>query len=283
MIYARRGFPFSQNQLRVLAYEMTVRDGQKGFSPIKRRAGRYLLKGFYQRFPEVRKKMAVDLSIARAIGANPGQITKFFEEYKKWLDTWGLNYTPNRIWNVDECGVGNIPQPTAIVGITGERTFQTMSGEKPQNSTIVSCVSAGGLAMPLLIIFKANKIKPEWREAAPTGYMIRGSATGYINGRLFEEFGEHFVRFLTEKKILAGNNKVLLLLDMHKLHLFNLGFMEYMKSKNVEVCCFPPHCTHILQPLDDIPFALFKAEYQRQLMCVNRLMCGQRISRVTFF
>ena len=199
------------------------------------------------------------------------------------MDTWGLNYTPNRIWNVDECGVGDVPQPTAVVGITGERTFQTVSGEKPQNSTIVSCMSAGGLAMPPLIIFKANKIKPEWREAAPTGYMIRGSATGYINGRLFQEFGEHFIQFLTEKKILAGNNKVLLLLDMHKSHLFNLGFMEYMKSKNVEVCCFPPHCTHILQPLDDIPFALFKAEYQRQLMRVNRLMCGQRISRVTFF
>ena len=172
MIYARRGFPFSQNQLRVLAYEMAVRDGQKGFSPIKRRAGRYWLKGFYQRFPEVRKKMAVNLLIARAIRANPGQITKFFEEYKKWLDTWGLNYTPNRIWNVDECGIGNVPQPTPVVGITGEHTFQTVSGEKPQNSTIVSCVSAGGLAMPPLIIFKANKIKPEWWEAAPTGYMI---------------------------------------------------------------------------------------------------------------
>ena len=53
--------------------------------------------------------MAVNLSIARAIGANPGQITKFFEEYKKCLDTWGLNYTPNRIWNVDECGIGDVP------------------------------------------------------------------------------------------------------------------------------------------------------------------------------
>ena len=137
--------------------------------------------------------------------------------------------------------------------------------------------------MPPLIIFKANKIKPEWWEAAPTGYMIRGSATGYINGKLFQEFGEHFVRFLTEKKILTGNNKVLLLLDMHKSHLFSMGFIEYMKSKNVEVCCFPPHCTHILQPLDDTPFALFKAEYQGQLMHVNRLLSGQRISREIFF
>ena len=57
--------------------------------------------------------------------------------------------------------------------------------------------------------------------------------------------------------------------------------MEYMKSKNVEVCCFPPHCTHILQPLDDTPFALFKAECQRQLMHVNRLLSGQRIQECT--
>ena len=148
MIYARRGFPFPQNQLRVLTYEMAVRDGQRGFSPIKRRARRYWLKGFYQRYPEVRKKMAVNLSIACAIGANPAQITKFFNEYKKWLDTWGLDYTPNRIWNVNECSIGNVPQPTAVVGITGECTFQTVSGEKLQNTTIVSCVSAGGWLCP---------------------------------------------------------------------------------------------------------------------------------------
>ena len=166
MIYARGGFPFSQNQLRVLAYEMASRDGQKGFIPIKQRAGRYWLKGFYQRYPEVRKKMAVNLSIACAIGVNPAQIMKFLNEYRKWLDTWGLNYTPNRVWNINECGISDVPQPTAVVGITGERTFQTVSGEKKQNSMVVSCVSAGGLAMPPLIIVKANKIKPEWQEAA---------------------------------------------------------------------------------------------------------------------
>ena len=93
-------------------------------------------------------------------------------------------------------------------------------------------------------------------EAAPRGYMIRGICNRIYQWKTVSEFGEHFIRFLTEKKILAGNNKVLLLLDMHKLHLFNLGFMEYMKSKNVEVCCFPPHCTHILQPLDDIPLLI---------------------------
>ena len=145
---------------------------KKDLGPIKQRVRRYWLKGFYQQYPEVRKKMAVNLLKVCAIGANPAQIMKFFNEYRKWLDTWGLDSTPNKIWNIDECGVGDIPQPTAVVGITGECTFQTVSGQKPQNSVIVSCVSAGGLAMPPLIIFKASNIKPEWREAAPTGYMV---------------------------------------------------------------------------------------------------------------
>ena len=87
--------------------------------------------------------MAVNLSIAHAIGVNPAQITKIFNEYKKWLDTWGLDYTPNRIWNIDKCGVGNIPQPTAVVGITDEHTFQTISGEKLQNTLMCECRGVG--------------------------------------------------------------------------------------------------------------------------------------------
>ena len=202
--------------------------------------------------------MSVNLSIPRAISANPTQISHFFEQYKEWVNNWGLEYLPNNIWNINECGVGDVPQPSTVVGFTGELGFQTMSGEKPTNTTVVSYISAGGMTMPPLVIFKAARIKPEWHEAAPTGYRIQGSASGYINAKLFKEYGEQFVHFVTEKKILTREQKMLLLLDMHKSHLFNLGFMEFMRGHNVEVCCFPPHCTHVLQPLDDIPFTFFR-------------------------
>ena len=283
MVYARRGFPFTGKQVCVLAYEMAARDNNKGFSPVKRKAGRCWLKGFYKRHPEIRKKTSINLSIGRAIAANPVQIGRFFDQYTQWLEDWGLECAPNRIWNVDECGIGDVPQTTSVVGVTGERAFQTISGEKPQNTIIVSYISAGGLAVPPMVIFKAAKIKPEWREAAPSGYMVRASQSRYINSRLFQEYGEHFIKYLIEKKILVGDVKVMVLLDMHKAHLFNLGFMEYMKARNVEVCCFPPHCTHTLQPLDDTPFALFKVEYQSQLMRINRILSGHRMTRIQFF
>ena len=53
------------------------------------------------------------------------------------------------IWNTDECGVSDVPKSRAVVGVTGERTFQTVSKDKGEN-TIVSYVTAGGggVAMP---------------------------------------------------------------------------------------------------------------------------------------
>ena len=65
-------------------------------------------------------------------------------EYKDWIEEWGIQYRPNLIWNTDECGVSDVPKSRAVVGVTGERTFQTVSKDKGENTTIVSYVSAGG-------------------------------------------------------------------------------------------------------------------------------------------
>ena len=87
------------------------------------------------------------------------QISSFFIQYKDWIDEWGLEYLSNSIWNADECGMGDVPQNTTVVRVTGGRCFQTVSGEKPTNTTTVSYVSAGRMAMPPLVIFKAAKDK----------------------------------------------------------------------------------------------------------------------------
>ena len=283
MLYACRGFPFTEVQLCKLAYQIAVSEKKTGFSPIKKRAGRSWLKYFYKRQPDLKKKVASNLLIGRAMAANPGCIEKFFEDYSGWLKEWKLEYSPNHIWNVDKCGIGDIPQMQKVIGVKGEQSFQTVSGEKATNTTMLTFVSAGGLSLNPMLIFKASKIKTEWREAAPSGYMLRPSATGYIHAKLFYKYGEYFIKFLKESDILTGNKKVLLLLDMYKSHLFNLDFMEYMKAHNVEVCSFPPHCTHVLQPLDDVPFAHFKNEYQRELLIMNRQLCGNHMNKRQFF
>ena len=106
---------------------------------------------------------------------------------------WKLEYKPFNIWNVDEMGVGDIPKERKVTGIKGIPDSQTVADEKPTNSTVVTFTSAGGLYMPPMVIFKCGKINRALREAAPSGYALRHSKTGYINQEWFAECGENFV------------------------------------------------------------------------------------------
>ena len=103
--------------------------------------------------------------------------------------------------------------------------------------------------------------------------------SGYIKGDLFLKYGKKFVSFLKKKHLLPSQKKIMKLLDLHKSHLFNYQFMQLMKKNNIEVCGFPSSCTHMLRPLDDIPFAHFKNVYQRELLIMNRQLCGNRMGK----
>ena len=125
-------------------------------------------------------------------------------------------------------------------------------------------------------------MKTDWHDAAPSGYFMKASDTGYINSSLFSKYGERFVEELKERHLIDKNKKIMVLLDLHKSHLFNYDFMQLMKKNNIEVCGFPPSCTHMLHPLDDLPFANFKKVYQRELPYINWLLCGHRMSKQQF-
>ena len=245
MVYARRGFPFSDDQLCTLAYELAARTNRPGFSPTKKKAGRAWRKGFMCRKPRLRKKNAQNLSAARAMAANPVQVDKFFELLKQWVRAWEIEFKPNNVWNVDETGISDVPKERRVIGISGECVFQTVADEKGTTTTVVTFVSAGGLHVPPMIIFKAGKVKNIWREAAPSGYTVQRSDSGYINAELFAEYGAKFVDFLKEKNLLGNNQKNLLLLDLHSSHLFNAKFMNMMIENNIEVCSFPPPTAHM--------------------------------------
>ena len=121
-----------------------------------------------------------------------------------------------------------MPQTHKVIDVVGERPFQTISGEKAVNTTLLTYVSAGGLNVPPMVIFKASRVKPEWREYAPSGYSVCASESGYISTKLFADYGEKFVKFLRESNLMTPGIKHIVLLDLHKSHLFNSHYMEYM-------------------------------------------------------
>ncbi len=54
-----------------------------------------------------------------------------------------------------------------------------------------------------------------------------------------------------------------------------------MKEHDMAVACLPPHTTHILQPLDDIPFAQLKTEWKEKLLHLNEATVGQKVNNTT--
>ena len=56
-----------------------------------------------------------------------------------------------------------------------------------------------------------------------------------------------------------------------------------MRANDIEVLTIPLHTSHILQPLDSIPFAQFKKHWEKNLMCYNSSHSGQALKKVDFW
>ena len=184
------------------------------------------------------------------MGANPTVIGNWFQLLKKIQDTaWIIS--PDQIWSGDETGVQNIPMEVKVLGVKHIRTFQQVSSEQGETSTILSFVSAGGKVCPPLVM------------KAPGDILLSATTKGYIMKSHFHQYGVHFIKFLKHEGL--ANRKNLLIIDGHKSHLYNLLFYEAMRANGIEVLTIPPHTSHVLQPLDSIPFAQFKINWEKNL------------------
>ncbi len=142
---------------------------------------------------------------------------------------------------MDESGLQDLPEEgTQVVGVKGQPALQIVSQEKGQTSTVLMFVSASGLVLSPMVIFKGQRVQAVWREFCPDGIQLAATPKGYITSEIFFMYSSLFVQRLREKKIIRDGRKILLLLDGHASHLFNLPFMENMVMHGVEVATLPP-------------------------------------------
>ena len=75
----------------------------------------------------------------------------------------------------------------------------------------------------------------------------------------------------------------LLIIDSHKSHVYNYPFLQYMLSNKIQVMAIPAHCSHIVQPLDNVPFACFKRSWEKHLDNWNFQHLGALLNKANFF
>ena len=96
----------------------------------------------------------------------------------------------------DETGVQNVPKEVKVLGVKHIRTFQQVSSEQGETSTVLSFVSTGGKVCPPLVIHKGQRVQETWRMKAPGDILLSATMKGYITKSRFHQYGVHFIKFL---------------------------------------------------------------------------------------
>ena len=87
--------------------------------------------------------------------------------------------------------------------------------------------------------------------------------------------------FLPAVKHYFSKLPVVLFFDGHHSHM-SLKLIEVARSNNMHLICFPPHCTHILQPLDVAVFEPLKATWQKVLKEHQLKTCAANVTKEDF-
>ena len=91
-------------------------NGLTGFSPKKEKASQKWLKTFLKCYPLLRPKKAKNISINRAMCANPITVGAFFTQYHQICEDLDI-ISPMYIWNCDENGVQDVPKEDEVIGV----------------------------------------------------------------------------------------------------------------------------------------------------------------------
>ena len=266
-------FGFSTGDIRKLAYDIACANGLKHpFSTEKKKAGKDWLMGYLKRHPEISLRTPEPTSMSRAVSFNRANVQKFYDIYKEQLDK--DSYTADRIWNMDETGFTAVHKPARILAKCGAKQVgRITSGEKGVTTTAICAVSAGGVYIPPMLIYKRKRMTDVLLKGSSPGTIGGCSENGWVTSELFVKWLKHFVEHAKPSK----ERSLLLLVDGHSSHK-SLPAIDYARSQNIIMICFPPHSTHRMQPLDRTVYGPLKAAYNRECDKWMSSHVGQRIS-----
>lgn len=243
----QRLFGLTAKELRSLAFQLALRnDRDNPFNKEEEMAGEDWLKGFMTRHPEISLRKPESTSAARAMGFNKVAVSNFFSLLTDVVQKY--QFSPGKMYNVDEVGITVNPKGhSRIVALKGRRQVGTITpAERCETITAEICFSAVGVYMPPMLIFPRKRMRQEFLVGLPPGSWVEVHETGWIQKESFLSWFRNFVAFSGASK----ESPVLLLLDGHASHTKSIDLIDLAREKGVVLLCFPPHCTHKLQPLD---------------------------------
>ncbi|CAC5396821.1 unnamed protein product [Mytilus coruscus] len=188
-----------------------------------------------------------------------------------------LHDQPQKIFNTDdESALQTEHNPNRIVHDIVVKP-QSVTSPRSSNVTIIGAGNAFGNAVPPYYVFPGVKFdRALLLDGTPPGSDGQCSKTGWSNSDIFKTYLEnHFLKYISHD---ISATPLLILFDGHCSHV-SLTLQDWAESKNIILFILPPHCSHILQPLDIGCFGPLKACYNREAQLFMHRNPGCKITR----
>jgi hypothetical protein len=245
-----RGVPPSKAHVRDMADRLLR---ERGGNP----TGKNWVDNFIKRTPELRTRWSRPYDRQRAACEDPAVIRPWFSLVQSMKAKYGI--ADEDTWNFDESGfmMGKISSQLVITGSEKPGKQKKLQPGDREWVTLVQGVAATGRIIPPFFIFAGKVLISSWFTGLPRNWVITVSPTGWTNNDVALAWLKHFDAYT--KATSAGAYR-LLIIDGHKSHC-SIEFQDYCKENKIIVLCMPPHSSHLLQPLDVVPYSLLKRHY----------------------
>jgi hypothetical protein len=188
-------------------------------------------------------------------------IQAWYDRLEIQINTYSIR--PMNIYNFDESGF-QLGQGKAqnVVTTNPAAAAHIPTGDKGESVTTIECIAANGWVMAPFFLIKGQAHLENWyrQSSLPDDYRIAPTPKGYTADAIAYDW-LHFFDECTKKRVSRGEYR-LLLMDGHGSHTTH-EFLQYCDTHRIIAFCFPPHTTHLLQPLDGKPFQAYKHYYRK--------------------
>ena len=141
---------------------------------------------FKKRHGSLTLRSAEPVSYARAICSSPAIIQQYYDVLEKTLSDNDLMGRACQIYNLDETGMCLDPNPPKVVTLKGTKHATSITTGNKTQITVIACCSAGGRALPPMVIFDRKNLKPEWTLGEVPGTVYGLSSKGWSDSKLFD-------------------------------------------------------------------------------------------------
>jgi hypothetical protein len=262
---ARVGYGYTRAEICYKASDFAVYLGKRG-----REEKPLSLKWFYGfmgRWPELKVVKPSGLPEQRARCASKEVILNYFEELKTIFDKYELHNKPHLVYNIDEKGINTEYRPPNIVAGFDARP-QVVMAERSKTVTVIGGGNALGSQIPPFFVFPGQRMLPELMVGKSEGTEGMMTQSGWSNSEVFLRYMKtHFLKYAMGRN---QEDTTLVLYDGHKSHI-SIELIEWAKENRIILFVLPPHCSHILQPMDVGCFGPFQKKYNQECLTYSRL------------